>query len=127
LKPGSQPKAIDFRNSVVGPSWPVANANVFAAALDKYSALLAQYQDNFFRRYHLPDPVPDDLLMPWGNFLRIYDLGALADDGFLQFQGMGNILAQSTLYVMKLFNSMQVSARKDKIKASEANHNMQAL
>ncbi|KAI4623958.1 hypothetical protein J4E80_003770 [Alternaria sp. BMP 0032] len=127
FKPGGQPKAVDFRNSVVGPSWPVVDANASAVALDKYQALLTQYPDDFFRGYHLPDPVPEDLLMPWGDFLRKYDLGALAYDGFLQFQGMGNILAQPTLYVMKLFNPMQVSARKDKTKVSQANHNQQAL
>jgi hypothetical protein len=127
LKSGGQPKAVDFRNSVVGPSWPVVDANASAAALDKYEALLAQYPDDFFRGYHIPEPVPEDLLMPWGDFLRKYDLGALAYDGFLQFQGLGNILAQPTLYVMKLFNPMQVSARKNKSKVSEANHNMQAL
>ncbi|KAL2069755.1 hypothetical protein VTL71DRAFT_14434 [Oculimacula yallundae] len=126
-KPGGQPKAVDFQNSVAGPSWPVVDANASAAALDKYQALLKQYPDDFFRGYHLPYPVPEDLLMPWGDFLRKYDLGALAYDGFLQFQGMGNLLAQPTLYVMKLFNPMQVSARKDKSKVSEANHNMQAL
>jgi hypothetical protein len=127
FKPSGQPKAVDFRNSVVGPSWPVVDANASAVALDKYQALLTQYPDDFFRGYHLPDPVPEDLLMPWGDFLRKYDLGALAYDGFLQFQGMGNILAQPTLYVMKLFNPMQVSARKNKTKVSEANHNMQGL
>jgi ABC-type transporter Mla MlaB component len=127
FKPSGQPKAVDFRNSVVGPSWPVVDANASAAALDKYQALLTQYPDDFFRGYNLPEPVPEDLLMPWGEFLQKYDLGALAYDGFLQFQGMGNILAQPTLYVMKLFNPMQISARKDKSKVSEANHNMQAL
>ncbi|CZT13866.1 related to amine oxidase, flavin-containing superfamily [Rhynchosporium agropyri] len=127
FKPGGQPKAVDFKNSVAGPAWPVVDANASAAALDKYQALLEQYHDDFFRGYHLPDPVPEDLLLPWGDFLRKYNLGALAYDGFLQFQGMGNILAQPTLYVMKLFNPMQVSARKYKSKVSEANHNMQAL
>jgi hypothetical protein len=127
FKPGGQPKAVDFRNSVTGPSWPVVDANASVVALEKYQTLLAQYQDGFFRGYNLPDPVPEDLLMPWGDYLRKYDLAALAYDGFLQFQGMGNILAQPTLYVMKLFNPMQVSARKNKSKVSEANHNMQAL
>jgi hypothetical protein len=127
FKPGGQPKAVDFRNSVVGPSWPVVDANASAAALDKYQAILTQYPDDFFRGYHLPEPISEDLLMSWGDFLRKYDLGALAYDGFLQFQGMGNLLAQPTLYVMKLFNPMQVSARKNKSKVSEANHNMQGL
>jgi hypothetical protein len=127
FKPGGQPKAVNFRNSVIGPSWPVVDANASAVALDKYQALLTQYPDDFFRGYNLPDPVPEDLLMPWGDFLRKHDLGALAYDGFLQFQGMGNILAQPTLYVMKLFNPMQISARKDKTKVSQANHNMQSL
>jgi hypothetical protein len=125
--PGGKPIPVDFRNSVAGPSWPVVDANASAAALVKYEAILAQYQDNFFRGYNLPDPVPEDLLLPWGEFLKKHDLGALAYDGFLQFQGMGNILAQPTLYAMKLFNPMQVAARKNKTKVAEANHNMQAL
>jgi hypothetical protein len=127
VKAGGQAKAVDFRNSVVGPSWPVVNPNASAAALNKYQSILTQYPDDLFRGYNLPDPVPEDLLLSWGDFLRKYDLGALAYDGFLQFQGMGNVLAQPTLYVMKVFNPMQVSARKDKTKVTEANHNMQSL
>jgi hypothetical protein len=127
FKPGGQPKAVDFRNSVVGPSWPVVDANASAAALEKYETLLTQYPDDFFRGYNIPEPIPEDLLMSWGDFLQKYYLGALAYDGFLQFQGMGDILAQPTLYVMKLFNPMQISARKNKSKISEANHNMQGL
>ena len=120
-------KAIDFRNNVEGPAWPIVTPADSAAALAKYKTILAQYPDSFFRGYHLPDPVPDDLLMPWGDFLKKYDLGALAYDAFLQFQGVGNSLAQPTLYIMKLFNPMQLAAREDNLKVTEANHNMQAL
>jgi hypothetical protein len=105
----------------------VVTSNDSAAALERYKVQLSKYSPEFFRGYNLPDPVPEDLLIPWGDFLKKYDLGALGYDGFLQFQGMGNILAQPTLYMMKLFNPMQVEAREKGTKVTEANGNVQAL
>jgi phytoene dehydrogenase-like protein len=118
--------ATDCKRGVPGPPLPVVSPEDSAAALERYKTELAKYPD-MFRGYNLPDPVPDDLLLPWGDFLAKYDLGALAYDAWLQFQGMGNILAQPTLYIMKLFNPMQVDARENHRKVAEANHNMQAL
>ncbi|EGP84744.1 unnamed protein product [Zymoseptoria tritici ST99CH_1E4] len=127
VSPATKTVAADFAHGELGPQWPVVNANDSLAALERYKVQLAKYSPEFFRGYHLPDPVPEDLLIPWGEFLAKYDLGPLAYDGFGQFQGMGNILAQPTLYMMKLFNPMQVEAREKKTKVSEANGNTQAL
>ncbi|EFQ34922.1 flavin-containing superfamily Amine oxidase [Colletotrichum graminicola] len=125
--PKRQSVAVDMARERPGPSWPIVNANDTAAALERYKVQLAKYPDDFFRGYHLPDPVPEDLLLPWGDFVQKYDLGALAYDGWLRFQGMGNVLAQPTLYVMKLFNPMQVRAREENSKVYEANDDLQSL
>ncbi|KAK1573237.1 flavin-containing superfamily amine oxidase [Colletotrichum navitas] len=125
--PKRQSVAVDMARERPGPSWPIVNANDTAAALERYKVQLAKYPDDFFRGYHLPDPVPEDLLLPWGDFVQKYDLGALAYDGWLRFQGMGNVLAQPTLYIMKLFNPMQVRAREENSKVYEANDDLQSL
>ncbi|KAK2001041.1 flavin-containing superfamily amine oxidase [Colletotrichum falcatum] len=119
--------AVDMARERPGPPWPVVGANDTAAALARYKVQLAKYPDDFFRGYHLPDPVPEDLLLPWGGFIQKYDLGALAYDGWLRFQGMGNVLAQPTLYIMKLFNPMQVKAREDNSKVYQADDDLQSL
>ncbi|KAK2040597.1 flavin-containing superfamily amine oxidase [Colletotrichum somersetense] len=119
--------AVDMARERPGPAWPIVSANDTAAALARYKVQLAKYPDDLFRGYHLPDPVPEDLLLPWGDFLQKYDLGALAYDGWMRFQGMGNVLAQPTLYIMKLFNPMQVRAREEGTKVYEANDDLQTL
>ncbi len=116
----------DFRHRSSGPAWPAINGTEEAIELQKYQTQLDKYPD-LFLGYHLPDPVPEDLLMPWGSFLQKYGLKEMAYDGFLQFQGSGNYLDQPTLYIMKLFNPMQVRARLQKLKVENPNGDTQAL
>jgi len=55
--------------------------------------------------FDLPDPVPPELLMSWGDFLAEHGLdtlpGMVANFG----QGLGDIMKQPTLYVMKNFGA----------------------
>lgn len=53
--------------------------------------------------FNLPSPVPEDLLIPWGDFMQRNQLRALATIAFEYVQGFGNILAQPTLYVLRDF------------------------
>lgn len=73
------------------------------AAIFAYATQLAQYAQlelGFF----LPDPVPDDLLLPFGDFLAKYpDIGNATMTIFEFGQGLGDFLAQPTLYVFKNF------------------------
>lgn len=86
---------------------PVSAASVSTGnvteALIGYLAQLDKYPDLFPNGYQLPDPVPEDLLIPFGDFLDKYDLQGLAYTAFMFIQGVGNILKQPTLYVMKYF------------------------
>ena len=52
----------------------------------------------------IPEDVPEDLLLPLGEFLEKHDIG---DPAFLHhdnYQGVGDALKQTTLYVAKLMN-----------------------
>lgn len=71
--------------------------------LGAYAAHLAQYAQlelGFF----LPDPVPEDLLLPFGKFVAKYpEIGSAVSTIFRFGQGLGDFLAQPTLYVFKNF------------------------
>lgn len=68
-----------------------------------YTTHLAQYAQlelGFF----LPDPVPGDLLLPFGQFVAKYpEIGSAVSTIFRFGQGLGDFLAQPTLYVFKNF------------------------
>ena len=72
-------------------------------AFGAYGAQLANYPFLNTPGWHLPDPVPADLLLPFGDFVDKYQLG---DAVFIinQFaQGFGDVLTIPTLYILKYF------------------------
>ncbi len=73
-------------------------------ALGAYGAQLAQYP-YLLPGYELPDPVPTDLLMPFGDFVKKYNLEAAVLTAQFIAQGIGNLLKVPTLYVFKYFSA----------------------
>lgn len=53
--------------------------------------------------FDLPYPVPVDLLLPFGDFAKKYNLQSLIPLLWTFAQGLGDILAQPTLYIFKNF------------------------
>ena len=72
----------------------------FAIALEKYQFLLDGY--------NLPDPVPEDLYMPFGAFVEKYNLDGAVPLLFAYSQGMGDMLNIPAIYVIKYFNLQDV-------------------
>ena len=75
------------------------------AAFQRYSAELSKYpklQDGFYLDY----PVPEDLLLPFGDFVKKYSLEALVLTVFTIGQGYSPLLELSTLYMFKYFNAL---------------------
>jgi hypothetical protein len=72
------------------------------AALGAYAAQVAQYP-YLEAGFELPNPVPSDLLLPFGHFVEKYNLSAALNIIFTFNQGIGNLLTTPTIYVMKLF------------------------
>ena len=97
--PGQVSKFVDYRTGkeVTGyaPADPSAALGAYAAQLGRYPYLEAGFD--------LPDPVPADLLLPFGDFVRKYALDAVVGTIFNFGQGLGDLLRQPTLYVFKNF------------------------
>lgn len=73
------------------------------AAIQRYAAEVAKYpgvQTDFTLTY----PVPEDLLLPFGQFVEKYSLGALVPTVFAICQGYAPLLEISTIYIIKYFN-----------------------
>ncbi|KAK4463920.1 flavin-containing superfamily amine oxidase [Cladorrhinum samala] len=83
-------------------------AAVFASLLG-YGAQISQYPF-LVDGYNLPNPVPEDLLLPFGEFLSKHNLGALAGTFFNLVSGVGNLLATTTLYVFKYVPKTTIDA-----------------
>jgi hypothetical protein len=97
--PGTIGKSADFRTGRIVPGHVPANP---AVGLQRYGAQLAKYPylENGF---DLPDPVPADLVLPFGDFVKKYALESAASLIFNFGQGLGDLLRQPTLYVLKNF------------------------
>ncbi len=73
-------------------------------ALVRYAAQLTKYP-YVETGFNLTYPVPEDLLLPFGDFVTKYSLQGLVQLIFQYAEGIGDLLKHSTLYVFKLFGS----------------------
>lgn len=73
------------------------------AAMQKYAAEVAKYPE-VQAGFDLNYPVAEDLLLPFGQFIEKYSLGALVPLIFAMCQGYAPLLEISTIYVFKVFN-----------------------
>jgi hypothetical protein len=93
----------DFAAGVIIPGDQIPQTdptNAFIAYLNEQAKY--PYINNGF---DLPTPVPSDLLINFGDFITKYNLDPISQAAFEFGQGLGNILAQPTLYMLKLFNT----------------------
>jgi hypothetical protein len=97
--PGQVNKWVDYRTGKEVPGYSSPDPST---ALQAYAAQLAQYP-YLEAGFGLPNPVPPDLLLPFGDFVEKYALGAAVNMIFNFGQGLGDLLKQPTLYVMKNF------------------------
>ncbi|KAL9599934.1 MAG: hypothetical protein Q9219_003496 [cf. Caloplaca sp. 3 TL-2023] len=75
-----------------------------SAAFGAYAAQLVKYPFLATPGWNLPDPVPADLLIPFGDFVKKYQLDAAAFTISDFSQGFGDILSIPSLYVLKFFS-----------------------
>ncbi|KAI7184054.1 hypothetical protein D0869_13984 [Hortaea werneckii] len=115
----------NFANVSKIPPDALASGNL-TAGFASYLAQLAKYP-YLTNGFNIPDPVPEDLLLPWGDFIRKYDLGAIAFAVYSYNQGMGNVLAQPTLYVLKYFTASTAIGAFTGGFVTTARHNNQEL
>lgn len=101
---GGQPAYIDFRTGqvVTGYTPPAPTA------LPVYLNLLQQYP-YLEGGFNLPDPVPAALLQPFGDLVTQFGLESIVPLVFAFGQGLGDLLRQPAIYVLKNFGLGVVS------------------
>lgn len=87
----------------------VAFSGDIVTAFTTYTELLANYS-YINGAWDLPDPVPEDLLLTWGDFVAKYKLEAMQTIVYTYNPGQGNILAQLAFYVLRQLSLPQVLA-----------------
>ncbi|KAF7594008.1 hypothetical protein BBP40_010286 [Aspergillus hancockii] len=99
LGQGVTQRRIDLRT---GTPVGAAEGNMILGLVG-YAAQLLKYP-TLNSGFNLPEPVPEDLLLPFGEFVRKYKLEGAVDTIALFNQGVGDLLQQLTLYMMKYFS-----------------------
>jgi len=84
------------------PADPTAALGILAAQLQKYPYLPGGY--------NLPDPVPADLLLPFGDFVTKYGIQAAVPLIWTFAQGVGDLFKSPTLYVFQNFGLPQLNS-----------------
>lgn len=101
--PNGSTKYLDFTNGDVLPAPAKGNAT---AAQELYLQQMQSYGDLFSTPgYFLPDPIPEDLLLPWGEWLKKYNASAMAYEVF--YVQAGNALELLTLNIMKYYSVLE--------------------
>jgi hypothetical protein len=95
-----QTQNVDFRTGQVLEGLPAANQTAMAAALQRYAAVLQKYPQ-LDGGFYLPDPVPEDLYMPFGRFVQKYDIADAVQFIFSLTSAFGDILGIPTLQVFR--------------------------
>lgn len=101
--PNGSTKYLDFTN---GDLLPAPAKGDIPAAQQEYLKQMQSYGDLFSTPgYFLPDPIPEDLLLPWGEWLQKYNLSAMAYEVF--YVQAGNALELLTLNIMKYYSVLE--------------------
>lgn len=93
---------------------PTSNFTEYLNQLEKYPYLPYSWE--------LPDPVPEDLLLPFGEFITKYSLENIAYLVGMWGAGNGNILNQTTIYVLKTINKDYISGIQGTDVMADDNH-----
>ncbi len=101
--PPGQTAYVDFRTGKTVNYTPPSQV-ALGTALFTYLTILQTQFPYLDSGFNLPNPVPQDLLLPFGEFVTKYNLGALVNTAFAFGQGLGNLLQDPALYVLKNFS-----------------------
>ena len=117
--PGIVTDFVDFRTGALVPGFIPPDPT---AAFGAYAAQIAQYP-YLEVGFDLPDPVPADILLPFGDFVAKYNLSAVVNIIFETNQGIGDLLTTPTIYVIKLFGLSIIQGIQTGFLTTERNDN----
>ncbi|KAI9045048.1 FAD/NAD(P)-binding domain-containing protein [Aspergillus affinis] len=89
---------------------------------DAYKAHLNRYP-YLSTGWDLPDPVPEDLLLPFGEFINKHSLQDIAYAIWSSARGSGDILRQPTVYILKAVDGPFVKGLSEDTLTTEGHNN----
>ncbi|KAF7373841.1 Flavin-containing superfamily amine oxidase [Mycena sanguinolenta] len=97
----------DAKGQTVAPPGVLwANSTAAGEALTRYINLYNTQFPFLDDGFNLPDPVPEDILLSWADFMAKYDLDAASFSAYQVVQGVGDEMALPAIYVMKYFSGL---------------------
>jgi hypothetical protein len=114
---------VDFRT---GKALESVFAGNVTEGMVNYVTQLAKYpylEDS----YDIPKPIPEDFLIPFGEFVKKYKVEGATQTLNIFGNGMANFLDQTTLYVFKLVSMATIKALQENTFQATLLHNNQAL
>lgn len=104
---GGPTSYVDFSTGSFIKDFSPSSPQLFGAALAKYSAQLDKYP-SIQKGFNMTYPVPEDLLITFGDFVKKYGLGDFVQEIFIYNQGYAPLLNLTNLYMLKYLNAGQV-------------------
>ncbi|KAK3934221.1 putative amine oxidase [Diplogelasinospora grovesii] len=102
---------IDFSTGKPVANYPASDQTAMQTALGTYAQITGQYLDLFFPGYwNLTLPIPDDLAMPFGQFVQKYNLAAMLPIAWGFISAVGDVLDTPTLIMMQNFNAVHIQS-----------------
>jgi hypothetical protein len=104
---------VDFRTGTQLTGYTPPSPAALGQALGTYFGYLQQLKYSYYdldSGFDLPQPIPPDLLLPFGDFVTKYSLQAMVNMAFSFGQGLGDFLALPTVYVLKNFSAQVLSS-----------------
>lgn len=118
---GGTSQNVDFRTGQILQGLPAGNQTAVSAALQRYAAVLQKYpqlDDGFY----LPEPVPEGLYMPFGQFVQKYNIGDAVPFIFGITSAFGDILELPALQQIRTL-SLSLLATLDNFQTSSVSNN----
>lgn len=98
-----------YADFAAGTAVPAPNDTITAStSVVAYGQLLQDQYPYLAIGFNLPNPVPEELLIPYGDFLAERNLSAVAYNAWYIDEGVGDPLSQPALYMLKYYNLLQV-------------------
>lgn len=103
-------KYIDFSTGLPVSNYPENQAAIMTA-LGTYGQIAAGFVNETFPGYfNLPEQVPEDLALPFGQFLAKYNLQATLPILWSFISALGDVLSVPTLFALQNFNAIELNA-----------------
>ena len=100
----------DFSTGDAVPGYEPPDQETLGAALEKYGRIVGERYPNISLAYDLPDPVPEELVGPYGDFIENHGLEAIVKLVERLSNANGNLWERPALYGIKVLSPMLIEA-----------------